>query len=385
MKAVSCERGTLSVVDLPTPAPARGQLLLEVRRCGICGSDLHAKDHADELTDVMDEVGYPDFMRQDTPVVLGHEFVGEVAERGPGAAKEFKVGARVVSFPMVRAAGGVHMTGLSPLAPGAYAEHVIAEASMSFVLPNGLDLGIAALTEPMAVALHAVRRSHIGKRDVAIVIGCGPVGLAVICHLKSLGVQTIVASDFSATRREMASRCGADVVVDPAVDSPYTAAGQFGAITEAQQLFELAVGTMEKLRRVPGWSHLYRVADKLGAASPKRPVVFECVGVPGIIDGIIRATPVQSRVVVVGVCMGTDHLRPAVANGKDIDLRFVFGYTPLEFRDTLHLLADGKVDASALVTGTVGLGGVARAFEVLSAAGAHAKILIDPQSDALSL
>lgn len=384
MKAVSCERGTLSVVDRPTPAPARGQLLLEVRRCGICGSDLHAKDHADELTDVMDEVGYPDFMRQDTPVVLGHEFVGEVAERGAGAPKEFRVGAPVVSFPMVRAAGGVHMTGLSPLAPGAYAEHVLAEASMSFVVPNGLDLDIAALTEPMAVALHAVRRSQIGKRDVAIVIGCGPVGLAVICHLKSLGVQTIVASDFSATRREMAARCGADVVVDPAVDSPYTAVDQSGVVTEAQQLFELAVGTMEKLRRVPGWSHVYRVADRLGAASPKRPVVFECVGVPGVIDGIIRAAPVQSRVVVVGVCMGTDHFRPAVANGKDIDLRFVFGYTPLEFRDTLHLLADGKVDASALVTGTVGLGGVARAFEVLGAADAHAKILIDPQSDAVS-
>nr|WP_090273882.1 zinc-binding dehydrogenase [Mycolicibacterium komanii]CRL66738.1 alcohol dehydrogenase [Mycolicibacterium komanii] len=384
MKAVSCERGTLSVVDLPSPAPARGQLLLEVRRCGICGSDLHAKDHADELTDVMDEIGYPDFMRQDTPVVLGHEFVGEVAERGPGVPKEFKPGAPVVSFPMVRAAGGVHMTGLSPLAPGAYAEHVLAEASMSFVVPNGLDLDIAALTEPMAVALHAVRRSQVGKRDVAIVIGCGPVGLAVICHLKSLGVQTIVASDFSATRREMASRCGADVVVDPAVDSPYTAAGASGSITEAQQLFELAVGTMEKLRRVPGWSHLYRVADKVGAANPKRPVVFECVGVPGIIDGIVRAAPVQSRVVVVGVCMGTDHFRPAVANGKDIDLRFVFGYTPLEFRDTLHLLADGKVDASALVTGTVGLGGVARAFEVLGAAEAHAKILIDPRSDAVS-
>ncbi|OBB42823.1 MULTISPECIES: zinc-binding dehydrogenase [unclassified Mycobacterium] len=384
MKAVSCERGTLSVVDRPTPAPARGQLLLEVRRCGICGSDLHAKDHADELTDVMDEVGYPDFMRQDTPVVLGHEFVGEVAERGAGAPKEFRVGAPVVSFPMVRAAGGVHMTGLSPLAPGAYAEHVLAEASMSFVVPNGLDLDIAALTEPMAVALHAVRRSQIGKRDVAIVIGCGPVGLAVICHLKSLGVQTIVASDFSATRREMAARCGADVVVDPAVDSPYTAVDQSGVVTEAQQLFELAVGTMEKLRRVPGWSHVYRVADRLGAASPKRPVVFECVGVPGVIDGIIRAAPVQSRVVVVGVCMGTDHFRPAVANGKDIDLRFVFGYTPLEFRDTLHLLAEGKVDASSLVTGTVGLDGVARAFEVLGAAEAHAKILIDPRSDAVS-
>ncbi|KUI24577.1 alcohol dehydrogenase [Mycobacterium sp. IS-1496] len=384
MKAVSCERGTLSVVELPDPQPAKGQLVLDVRRCGICGSDLHAKDHADELTDVMDNLGYPDFMRGDTPVVLGHEFCGEVAERGKGVGKEFKPGTPVVSFPLVRASGGVHLTGLSPLAPGGFAERVLAEASMSFVVPNGLDLDTAALTEPMAVALHAVRRSEIRRRDVAIVIGCGPVGLAVICHLKALGVRQIVASDFSATRRELATRCGADVVVDPAVDSPYDASGQRGAVTEAPQLYELGVGSMEKLRRLPGWSHLYRAAEAMGAAGPKRPIVFECVGVPGVIDGIIGAAPLQSRVVVVGVCMGEDRFRPTLANAKEIDLRFVFAYTPLEFRDTLHLLAEGRVDASALITGTVGLDGVTNAFEALGTAEAHAKILIDPRSTAVA-
>ncbi|BBY16372.1 zinc-binding dehydrogenase [Mycolicibacterium litorale] len=384
MKAVSCERGTLSVVDLPTPQPAKGQLLLDVRRCGICGSDLHAKDHADELTEVMTGVGYPDFMRGDTPVVMGHEFCGEVAERGRGVGKQFKAGTPVVSFPLVRANGGIHLTGLSPLAPGGFAEQVLAEASMSFAVPNGLDLDTAALTEPMAVALHAVRRSEIKKRDVALVIGCGPVGLAVICHLKALGVRTIVASDFSATRRALATRCGADVVVDPAVDSPYEAGSQRGAITAAPDLYELGVGSMEKLRRVPGWERLYRAAEALGAAGPKRPIVFECVGVPGMIDGIVGAAPLQSRVIVVGVCMGDDRLRPAMAIGKEIEMRFVFGYTPLEFRDSLHMLAEGKVDASALITGTVGIDGVANAFEVLGAAEAHAKVLIDPRSTAIA-
>src|SRR4029077_11602085 len=150
VKAVSCLHGTLSVVELPSPQPAQGQLLLGVSRCGICGSDIHAKDHADELTDVMTAVGYEHFMRSDTPVVMGHEFCGEVLERGRGAAKEFKPGALVVSFPLLRADGGVHLIGLSPLAPGAYAERVLAEASMSFVVPNGLAPDIAALTEPMA-------------------------------------------------------------------------------------------------------------------------------------------------------------------------------------------------------------------------------------------
>jgi threonine dehydrogenase-like Zn-dependent dehydrogenase len=384
MKAVNCLGGKLDVIDVAAPRPADGQLVLDVQRCGICGSDLHAKDHADELEDVLAALSYPDFMRGDTPVVMGHEFCGEVAERGRRVAKEFKVGTTVVSFPLVRAGGGVHLTGLSPLAPGAYADQVLAEASMSFIVPNGLSVDIAALTEPMTVALHAIRRSEIGKRDVAIVVGCGPIGLAVICHLKARGVHTIVASDFSTARRALASRCGADVVIDPAADSPYAAASSKGFVTEAPALYERGVGSMEKLRRLPGWSHVYRAVDALGAASPKRPVIFECVGVPGVIDGIIGAAPLNSRVVVVGVCMGDDKLRPALANGKEIDLRFVFGSTPLEFRDTLHMLADGKLDPAPLITGTVGLDGVATAFEALGDPETHAKILIDPRSAAIA-
>jgi len=381
MKAVSCLRGELSVVDLPAPRPDAGQLVLDVLRCGICGSDLHAKDHADELADAMNAVGYEHAAASDTPVVFGHEFCGQVAERGRGAAKQFKVGTPVVSFPMLRAHQGVHLTGLSPLAPGAYAEQVLAEAAMSFVVPNGLDCSVAALTEPMAVALHAVRRSDITKRDVAVVVGCGPVGLAVICHLKAKGVETIVASDFSPGRRALAQRCGANIVVDPAHDSPYeSAANRKGAITSVPELAELGVSAMEKLRKLPGWNHLYRIADKLGAAAPKRPVIFECVGVPGIIDSILVAAPFTSRIVVAGVCMGTDHFRPTVAIGKEIDLRFVFGYTPLEFRDTLYLLAEGKLDAAPLVTGTVGLAGVDAAFKALGNPETHAKIVIDPQS-----
>jgi threonine dehydrogenase-like Zn-dependent dehydrogenase len=186
------------------------------------------------------------------------------------------------------------------------------------------------------------------------VVGCGPVGLAVICHLKARGVRTIVASDLSAKRRALATRCGADVVVDPTVDSPYQAASTKGVITTAPALYELGIGSMEKLRRLPGWSHVYRAAEALGAAGPKRPVIFECVGVPGIIDGVIGAAPLSSRVVVVGVCMGQDKIRPALANGKEIDLRFVFGYTPLEFRDTLYMLAEGKLDAAPLITGPSG-------------------------------
>ena len=376
--------GTLSVVDLPAPRPAAGQLVLDVHSCGICGSDLHAKDHGDELADVLAEVGYHDCIRRGTPTVMGHEFSGVVAESGGKTPKGLRAGTRVVSFPMVRTHGAVQLTGLSPLAPGGYAEQVLVEASMTFAVPNGLSLDIAALTEPMTVALHAVRRSEIKKRDTAVVIGCGPVGLAVILQLKAMGVGKVVASDLSAARRALALRCGADVVVDPAVESPYDRARGKGMVTEFAGLGELAVGSMEKLRKLPGWEYLYRAAEAAGAAGPKRPVIFECVGVPGMIDGVISAAPLHARVIVVGVCMKSDQFRPAMAIGKEIDMRFVFGYTPIEFRDTLHMLADGKIDASPLITGTVGLAGVAAAFEALGDPETHAKILIDPRSDAIA-
>jgi threonine dehydrogenase-like Zn-dependent dehydrogenase len=381
MRAVSCVDATLQVVELPDPVPAKGQLVLGVLRCGICGSDLHAREHCDDLAEVMVELDYGQFMRRSTPTVMGHEFVGEVRERGRGVRKEFREGAQVAVFPLLRVDGNVHPTGLSPLAPGGYAEQVLAEQSLSFVVPNGLGPDVAALTEPMAVALHAVNRGDVSKKDVAIVLGCGPVGLAVICWLKARGVRTIVASDLSAGRRALATRCGAHIVVDPTEESPYDVrSAKF--MTKAPDLLGLAVDSMEKLRRLPGWHHVFRAADAAGVAMPTGPVVFECVGVPGMIESIVSQAPFAARVVVVGVCMGGDAFRPSMAINKELDLRFVLGYTPLEFRDTLHALANGKVDASALVTGKVGLDGVPAAFTALGDPEAHAKILIDPASRA---
>lgn len=364
------------------PEPGKGQLLIDVVRCGICGSDLHARHHCDELADVMSESGYDDFMRSDQEVVFGHEFAGEIAEHGPGCRRSSATGTPVVALPLLRRGPDVHAIGLSVAAPGAYAEQMVVEESLTMPVPNGLAPELAALTEPMAVGLHAVRRGEVKKSTVAIVIGCGPVGLAVICMLKAGGVRQVIASDFSAGRRALASACGADIVVDPAGESPYAGAAERGHLDTVPAALEKAVGAMEQLRRLPvPWWHLWRAAEALGAM-PKAPVVFECVGVPGVIDGIIAGVPMFSRVVVVGVCMGDDRIRPSMAINKEIDLRFVLGYTPREFRETLHMLAEGKVDARRLVTGVVGLPGVDSAFTALGDPDAHAKILIDPKSQA---
>jgi threonine dehydrogenase-like Zn-dependent dehydrogenase len=382
VRAVVCQNADLSVVDREEPVPDRGQVRLMVERCGICGSDLHARHGIDSWADMAREAGYDRFGRSHEPLVFGHEFSGRVAEYGVGCKADLPTGSPVVALPMVRGPHGVDPVGLSAHSPGAYAEQVIAQESLTLAVPNGLAPDVAALTEPMAVAWHAVRRGEVGKRQVAIVIGCGPVGLGVILMLKAKGVRTVVASDFSPGRRELARSCGADLVVDPQQDSPYTAAGESGHLPDISSALELAVGTREKLGRLPvGWWHVWRAAEKLGAG-PKHPVIFECVGVPGVIESIVDSAPLLSRVVVVGVCIGHDRFRPAMAINKEIDLRFVVAYSPLEFRDTLHMLGEGEVDPRPMITGDVGLDGVGAAFEALGDPERHAKILIDPGSGA---
>jgi threonine dehydrogenase-like Zn-dependent dehydrogenase len=378
VRAVACEQGQLEIVDLPDPEPAKGQAVLTVLGCGICGSDLHARHHADEQADVLAEAGYPDLMRSDQQVVMGHEFCGAVSGYGPTSRRKIALGTPVVAMPIRRRGHEVHAIGLSAKAPGAYAEQVLVEEALMFALPNGLSPQLAVLTEPLAIGRHAVLRGEVANKDVAIVIGCGPVGLAVVCMLKAQGVRTVVASDFSLRRRQLATACGADLVVDPGTGSPYEAAGDRGFLTTVPAAVRLGIDTMDKITPLPvPWHHVLRIAQKLGAG-PSRPVIFECVGIPGMIDSVITAAPLGTRVVVAGVCMQPDTIRPAMAINKEIDLRFVVGYSPLEFRDTLHLLANGKINASPIVTGTVGLAGVEAAFDALRDPEQHAKIVIDP-------
>ena len=227
---------------------------------------------------------------------------------------------------------------------------MLVEQSLTFAVPNGLSTDIAALTEPMAVGLHAVRRSDIKKSQVARRdrLRAG----RARGHRHAEGErrahrdrERLLGRRGARWRRAL----GADVVVDPAQESPFASADDHGHLTNAPEVFDLAVGTMDKLRRIPlvPWHRIWQLADATGLATPKHPVIFECVGVPGVIDQLMSTAPLFSRIVVVGVCMQPDTIRPAMAINKEIDLRFVLGYTPAEFRESLHLLADGKVNAAA--------------------------------------
>jgi threonine dehydrogenase-like Zn-dependent dehydrogenase len=270
---------------------------------------------------------------------MGHEFCCEVVDVGAGVS-HLAVGDVVVSMPLVFDATGVHPIGFSNTYPGGYAEYMALNELLAIKVPAGLPHEIAAMTEPLAVGVHAVAKSGIAPGDAAIVIGLGPVGLACIAAMKMLGIGPIVGADFSPARRRLAEHLGCDEVVDPNEETAIRA-----------------------WRRVDGRKPL---------------VVFEAVGVPGLLDDAMRAAPRGSQIVVVGVCMEPDTIRPMRGVVKELNLQFVLGYDPMEFAETLRRIADGELDVDPLITGRVDIAQVPQAFRDLASPDDHAKILVRP-------
>src|SRR5262249_12238083 len=177
--------------------------------------DLHALMHADKLVDAAKEGGAPFVLDPSRDLVMGHEFCAEVVDYGPDTSGNAKAGERVVSMPLLVRGTTIHGVGYSNEVPGGSGERMVLPRSPPLPAPNGLSPEHAALTEPMAVGWHAVEKARLQPYDAALVVGCGPVGLAVIAALKLRGVEPIVAADFSARRRVLAERMGAHAVVDP--------------------------------------------------------------------------------------------------------------------------------------------------------------------------
>jgi threonine dehydrogenase-like Zn-dependent dehydrogenase len=358
MRAVIRRNKQLVCDEIAELEPGAGQVLVKTLACGICGSDLHALHHMEHMIDLSRRAGGVDTGFDPTAdTVFGHEFCAEILDHGPGSPKTLKAGTRVVSMPMtLTPAGGVELLGFSNNLPGGFAERMLLTEAMLLPVPNGLPTDQAAMTEPFAVGLHAVEKGRLDKDSVALVIGCGPVGLAVIAALKAKGHGPVIAADFSPRRRAAAEKLGADVVIDPAKESPHERWEGFGVPKS-----RAAQSMMQMMGKTFG-----------------RPVIFECVGSPGVLESLIEAAPAGARIVVAGVCMETDRIEPSIAVTKEIELSFVLGYTPEEFARTLTHLADGVIDVSGLVTGRAPLDGVAQAFRDLGDPEAHVKILVEP-------
>ncbi|MBS0360466.1 MAG: zinc-binding dehydrogenase [Proteobacteria bacterium] len=357
MRAVVRRNKQLVCDEIGELEPGAGQVLVKTLACGICGSDLHALHHMEHMIELGKRGGGGDSGFDPTAdTVFGHEFCAEILDHGAGSAKTLKVGTRVVSVPVTLTATGAEMLGFSNRLPGGFSERMVLSEQLILPVPNGLPTEKAALTEPFAVGFHAVAKARMDPNSVCLVVGCGPVGLAVIAALKAQGRGPVIASDFSPRRRAAAEKLGADIVIDPAQESPHDRWEGLGVpkARAAQSMIRMMGGSFGQ------------------------PIVFECVGAPGVLEHLIEAAPAGSQIVVAGVCMETDRIEPSIAITKEIELTFVFGYTPEEFAQTLHSLAEGQIDVEGLVTGTVGLDGVAGAFTALGDPEAHVKILVQP-------
>jgi threonine dehydrogenase-like Zn-dependent dehydrogenase len=358
MRAVVMRNKRLVVTDLARPDPGPGEVLVKTLACGICGSDLHALRHAEQFVAASRRAGSVFTMDLTRDVVMGHEFCAEIVDYGPATTRALRIGARVCSRPSLIRADGPRTVGYSNDTPGGYAEYMRLTEALLLPVPDELATEHATLTEPMAVGLHAVARARLGPDDAPLVIGCGPVGLAVIAALRLHGARPIVAADFSARRRELATALGADLVVDPATTTPWQSWREAAVWPDAS-----------RAPLLPPW---------IKGPAVRPAVVFECVGVPGVLDQLMAASPRGTRIVVVGVCMEADTIYPMLGISKELNLQFVLGYTPDEFAATLNHIAEGRIPVAPLITGKVGVEGVAGAFEALASPERHAKILVEP-------
>ncbi len=355
MRAAITRGGQLVVGEVDDIVPGSGHVVVRSLAAGICGSDLHALADFTRFTGLMDSVGVP-ALDPGRDCVFGHEFCAEIVEHGPDTSHTLAVGTRVCSVPIIVGAAGVEQIGYSNTFPGALAEYLALQEMLLLPVPASLDTDLAALTEPLAVGEHAVGLSGLEPGQPCLVVGCGPIGLAVIAALKGRGHGPVLAADFSSTRRHLAEAFGADEVIDPAEHSPHERWADFGVATNV----------------------MARAGAAMFGTQITDPVIFEAVGVPGMLQSLIADAPPHSRIVVVGVCMHSDAIEPFMAVVKEMELRFSFGYTPAEFAATLERLGAGVPGADLLVTSAVDLAGAPQAFETLRTPGEHGKILVHP-------
>lgn len=323
----------MQVETIADPAPAERQLVVEVAYCGICGTDLHSTREGPAMLPCNS--------------VLGHEFVGEVVALGTGLQSQWEAGDRVCALPFHscgHCAACVtgrpfECTALSCIgldAPGGFAQYVATSECNTMKLPDQLSTVDAALIEPLAVGLHAVRASGLRAGQRVLITGAGPIGLAVALWARFMGARDVVVSEPATDRRTLALSMGATAVVQP---------GE----TLAEQFAAMAGGPPD--------------------------ILFECVGAPGLIQQCIEIAPRRAMLVPVGVCEQPDTILPFPALIKELSVRFAIAYSRADYETVIAMLAQRRIEASPMVTSVVSLDEMPGAFEALRAPSSQCKVL----------
>ena len=341
MRAVVLRGGRLEVRDTPDPVPGSGELLVRVISTAICASDVHYMDHPEVAINDASGLSAYDETRD---IVMGHEFVGEVVAHGAGCSDQFPVGSRVTSMPMLLTEGGMRIVGQHPDAPGSFGELMLLSEALTRAVPDGVAADAVALVDAFAVGEYYVRSSGIAPREVPLVIGAGAVGLSAVAALSRRGIEPIVVCDYNAERRALAQEFGAHVVVDAAARAPFDA-----------------------------WRE---VARERGVTAP--PVVFECVGAPGLVQQLVESCEMWTRIYVAGAWYTADSINCTDAARKGVTIQFGGGPLPDDWYGTLDAVCDGRLDPLPSVGRIIGLDDVPEALELARRAQGPPRIIVHP-------
>jgi (R,R)-butanediol dehydrogenase/meso-butanediol dehydrogenase/diacetyl reductase len=310
--------------DVPDPRPGEGQVAVRVKTCGICGSDLHEFRSGPFIIPTRP---HPLTQRAGGPVILGHEFSGEVVGLGRGITR-FRLGDRVVVNPLIycgechycRRGEHIMCTKLGTYgfaADGAFAEIAVFPERSLYRLPDAVTDEMGAFVEPLAVAVHAVKRARVKIGDRVMVVGAGPIGLLVLQACRVAGASEVYVSEPMKARRELAAKTGAAAVFDPTQGDP--------------------------------GKDLERLTEGLRAD-----VAFDCVGNQASFDAALKATGRRAVICVVGLALKPIEVPFIRLWGHEKGITFSSGYQD-EFPAAISYLADQRVRVEDLVSARIGL------------------------------
>jgi (R,R)-butanediol dehydrogenase/meso-butanediol dehydrogenase/diacetyl reductase len=325
----------LEIAEVPDPIAGPGEVVVRVKAAGICGSDLHAAGRN---------------FRMPPGTIMGHEFAGVVEELGEGV-EGLERGDPVVAMSYVgcgrcescrigdaERCRAVKLVGFGEI-PGAYAELTKTRPGSVFKMPPGMSFRAGATVEPLVVGLHGLHRAAFQAGESCVVMGAGPIGLATMLWARFAGARAIVVSELSEPRRRLALKMGADAAVDPRMHNP---AGKIESLT--------SVGPQ---------------------------VIFECVGAPGAMAEAIAYAQRASRVVIIGVCTEDDGFAPITAMSKELDMRFSLGMKRAEVEMAIEALASGRVTTAPMITHTLEIDALPRAFASLALPTNQSKVIVE--------
>jgi (R,R)-butanediol dehydrogenase / meso-butanediol dehydrogenase / diacetyl reductase len=321
----------LSVEDVADPCPSANEVVIRVGRCGICGSDLHmTREPAFGVA---------------PGTVLGHEFAGEVVEVGSGAVG-LRPGDHVAVAPLrgcgycpsCRNGEPAWCTQMS-LQGGGYAQYALATDRQCLKLPATTSTEEGALVEPLAVALHGVALSGLKPGDRVLVMGAGPIGLAVAHWARRHGAAGVAVTDLNPFQSQLAVQVGATAFVQSTNDV------------------------------------VAQVNAALGGAPD---VVFECVGRPGVLAEALEHVRPRGNIVILGLCTSADSFIPFRAVSKEIKLITSAFFNLREYQTALDTLDGGRSPARLLITDTVPLARLPVVFEKLRQRTSQCKVMVRP-------